>query len=328
MNYLLKAGVAVIVCLPPVTLSAREPDPDTLRKQALQFFQPLPKKMPGSERDTPAQVNLGRKLFFETALSINNSQSCNSCHRVDNGLGGVDNEKTSPGALGKRGDRNSPTVWNAGLQFAQFWDGRAPNLVEQAKGPILNPIEMGLPDPKTAIRKLKQKGYGALFQQAFPDEKDSLTYDNLARAIAAFERTLITRDRFDLFLKGDSQVLSENELRGLDAFMSTGCTACHTGALIGGQMFQKAGLVNAFPNTEDTGRYRETGNDTDKFLFKVPSLRNIGNTAPYFHDGSIDNLQKAVADMAWHQLGKKLDHFELENITAFLRSLDNTKTRE
>lgn len=311
-------------CALIVAPAATAADTNTLRAQANAFFKPLPSSMPGSEKDTPAKIALGEKLYFETALSVNGTQSCNSCHRVDNKLGGVDNLQFSPGApAGTVGGRNSPTVWNAGLHIAQFWDGRAPDLKAQAKGPILNPVEMALPNEQAAIDNLKKAGYESEFTQVFG--ANSLTYDNLAEAIAAFERTLITKDRFDDFLKGNNNALTAKELQGLQDFIGTGCIACHTGALLGGQMYQKMGLVNAYPNTSDKGRFDVTGNQADLYVFKVPALRNVAQTAPFFHDGAAATLEQAVRDMAWYQLGRKLEDDKVNSITAFLRALDNQR---
>lgn len=280
--------------------------------------------MPGADKDTPALISLGEKLFFEKRMSLNGSQSCNSCHRVDEGRGGVDNEPTSPGAEGKRGGRNSPSVLNAGFHIAQFWDGRAASLEVQAKGPILNPIEMGMPDPVTVINRLKAAPeYGPAFDAAFPGQAEPINYDNVAAAIAAFERTLVTHDRFDDFLKGDDNALSPAELKGLQTFVSTGCVACHSGPLLGASMFQKMGVVNPYTNDKDIGRFEVTKADTDKYSFKVPSLRNIALTAPYFHDGQAATLADAVRQMAWLQLGKKLSEDEVASIATFLGSLSD-----
>lgn len=285
------------------------------------FISPLPDKMPGAETDSAALIALGRKLYLDKRLSANNTQSCNSCHNVEGKGGGVDNQPTSPGAFGKRGGRNSPTVLNAGFALAQFWDGRAADLVAQAKGPILNPIEMAMPSEAEVVRKLKAtKDYPPLFDEAFTGAGDKLTYDNLARAIAAFERTLVTRDRFDDLLKGNDQALTALELKGADLFLKTGCTTCHTGPLIGGNQYMKVGLVNPYA-TSDLGRFDVTKDNDDKFKFKVPTLRNITLTAPYFHDGKIATLPEAVKKMAWHQLGKELKEDETAAIVAFLGSL-------
>jgi cytochrome c peroxidase len=180
------------------TLSASD-----LRAKAKAFVQPLPDKMPGAEKDTPAQIDLGQKLYFERRLSVNGKQSCNDCHMVDQNRAGVDNERTSDGAEGKLGTRNSPTTLNAGFHFVQFWDGRAKDLVEQAKGPVLNPVEMAMPDENEVVKRLEaDANYPELFKAAFPSEVKPISYHNFARAVAAFERTLITHDRFDDFLKG------------------------------------------------------------------------------------------------------------------------------
>ncbi len=297
-----------------------------LRAGALKVLAPIPEKMPGGENDTPARVKLGRDLFFEKKLSANNTQSCNSCHAVDHNRGGVDNEPTSPGAFGKRGGRNSPTVLNAGFHVAQFWDGRAKTLEDQAKGPVLNPGEMGMPSEAAVVEKLKaEKKYVGAFKKAFPGESDPVTYDNFAKAVGSFERTLRTHDRFDDFLKGDDKALTAAELKGLDTFLSIGCTTCHTGPLLGGNDYKKLGILNAYENTADKGRIEVTKEDYDEFVFKVPSLRNIALTAPYFHDGSQKTLEQTVQKMAWLQLGKKLSAEETSDLTAFLRALSDKK---
>lgn len=316
---LLTASAAVLLAQ-----AVHAADNSALRSQANMFFKPLPATMPGSENDTPAKIALGEKLYFETALSVNGTQSCNSCHRLDEKLGGVDNKKFSDGAIkGKIGGRNSPTTWNAGLHFVQFWDGRAATLADQAKGPILNPVEMAMPSEKAAVDALKKAGYSAEFDKAF-GQKNALTYDNLAQAIAAFERTLISKDRFDEFLKGADN-LNAQELAGLKAFMDNSCTMCHNGSTLGGQMYQKAGLVKAYPNQKDQGRFDVTGNEADKMMFKVPSLRNISKTAPYFHDGLATNLEDAVKIMGEYQLGRKIDDKTAADIVAFLKTLDNQR---
>jgi len=296
------------------------------RKPAMEVLGTIPDRMPGSENDTEAQVKLGKRLFFDKRLSKNNSQSCNSCHVVDQNRGGVDNEKTSPGAFGKRGGRNSPTVLNAGFHLAQFWDGRAETLADQAKGPILNPIEMGMPSEAEVVARLKgDKRYVSQFRSAFPKDKDPVTYDNLAKAIAAYERTLITHDRFDEFLKGGDKALTSREIEGLELFNQIGCTTCHNGPLIGGNGFRKLGIFEAYSNAADKGRIEVTKDEADEYVFKVPSLRNIALTAPYFHDGKHETLSSAVREMAWLQLGKKLDDQQVDAIVAFLGSLSDKR---
>jgi cytochrome c peroxidase len=292
-----------------------------LMKKGKSIFGTLPEKMPGSEKDTPELISLGKKLYMDVALSENNTQSCNTCHNILDKNGGVDNKKTSPGAFGKNGDRNSPTVLNAGFHVAQFWDGRAKDLFAQAKGPILNPVEMAMPREKVVEEKIGAiEGYKELFEKAFPGS-GSITYDNIAIAIAAFERTLRTTDRFDDFIAGNHKALTEKEQKGLETFITTGCSSCHNGALFGGKMFMKMGVVNPYENTEDTGKFKVTGQESDKYIFKVPSLRNVALTAPYYHDGGAPTLEEAVKQMAWLQLGKKLEAEDVSNITAFLNSL-------
>ncbi len=297
-----------------------------LLEQAKTIFSIMPKEIPEATKDTPELVALGESLYSEKALSINDQQSCASCHVLDNNRHGVDNLPTSPGALGKNGDRNSPSVLNAAYHFAQFWDGRAPNLKEQAKGPILNPGEMAMPSEKAVVSKISaMPKYKELFQKAYPQDKNSVTYDNLAGAIAAFERTLRTYDRLDDFLAGDFKALNKEEKKGLEVFVQTGCASCHAGSLVGGQMYRKMGMVNPYSNTKDLGRYNVTKDEADKFVFKVPSLRNVKNTAPYFHDGSAKTLEEAVTQMAWLQLGVKLDAEKVNSIVSFLGSLSDKK---
>jgi cytochrome c peroxidase len=321
LAHALTASVLVLA-----SVSASAATPAELRSSALKVLAPLPEKMPGSENDTPARVKLGRELFFEKKLSANNTQSCNSCHAVDKNRGGVDNEPTSPGAFGKRGGRNSPTVLNAGFHVAQFWDGRAKTLEDQAKGPVLNPGEMAMPSEAAVIERLKaEKKYVAGFKKAFPGEAEPITYDNFAKAVGSFERTLRTHDRFDDFLKGDDKALTAAELKGLDTFLTIGCTTCHAGPLLGGNDFKKLGILNAYENTSDKGRIEVTKEDYDEFVFKVPSLRNIALTAPYFHDGTQKTLEQTVQKMAWLQLGKKLSDQETSDLTAFLRALSDKK---
>lgn len=316
---LLSASAAAVLGASVSAVEAPKIDLAQLREQAKGVFGVLPDKMPGAEHDTPALVALGKDLFFEKRLSSNDSQSCNSCHAVDENRGGVDNEATSPGAFGKRGGRNSPTVLNAGFQMAQFWDGRAADLAAQAKGPVLNPIEMAMPDADTVVKKLGQvSSYQAAFKAVFGENQ--LNYDNVAKAIAAFERTLVTRDRFDDFQKGDDKTLTESELKGLNLFVSVGCVACHNGPLIGGNSYQKVGMVNAFKGA-DLGRFEVTKQEADKQKFKVPTLRNIAITGPYFHDGRGTNLAEAVREMAWLQLGRKLVDGDVDAIVAFLGTL-------
>ncbi len=296
-----------------------------LRERANSIFGKIPLQMKGADNDSPEQIALGERLYFEKALSINNTQSCNSCHNILDGGAGVDNLKTSIGALGESGRRNAASTWNAGFQFAQNWDAGAKTLAEQARLPILDPLEMAMPSGKKAVKQLKRAGYKKAFKLAFPGEARPLNYTNTTRALAAFQRTLITQDRFDLFLDGDEAALNDQEKRGLSLVLNKGCSICHSGPLMGGQFIIKMGLVNPYPNTEDKGHGEVTGRKQDDFLFKVPILRHIAQTAPFFHDGAATDLEQAVFDTGWHQIGIKFDSQQVSDISAFLRSLDNTR---
>ncbi|MFO0660700.1 MAG: cytochrome-c peroxidase [Polyangiaceae bacterium] len=273
------------------------------------------------------KIELGRMLYFETRLSKNQDVSCNSCHKLDSF--GVDGQPTSSGHKKQLGGRNSPTVYNAAAHFVQFWDGRAADVEAQAKGPILNPVEMAMPSEAKVVEVLKSiPEYVKAFEAAFPEEKDAVTYNNLAIAIGAFERRLSTPSKFDKYLAGDKSALNEAEKEGLSLFLETGCTACHIGSTVGGTMYQKAGLVVPWPNQKDQGRFEVTKKDEDKMRFKVPSLRNIEKTAPYFHDGSVASLDEAVKMMAKHQLGKDLKPEEITSIVTFLKTLTGDVPKE
>jgi cytochrome c peroxidase len=270
-------------------------------------------------------VNLGYHLYHDTRLSLEGNNSCNSCHNLN--TFGVDNLPTSKGDKGKNGERNSPTTLNAALHAFQFWDGRAKDVEEQAGMPILNPVEMNIPSKQFLVDRLKKIPlYQDLFKKAFPDNKDAITYENLQKAIGAFERKLITPSRFDKYLNGDKTALSLQEKKGLVAFFTNGCTQCHTGALLGGNQFQKFGVYAKYwehtgSKKIDEGRYTVTKDTNDKYLFKVPSLRNIEKTSPYFHDGSVASLDSAIKIMGRVQLGKEIDNEDTQNIVAFLKSL-------
>jgi cytochrome c peroxidase len=287
--------------------------------QLKQFFEPLPESIIDAQKNA-ALIALGKKLYLDPRLSVNDKISCNSCHSLSNY--GVDSEPTSPGHEGKRGGRNSPTTFNAALHIAQFWDGRAGTVEEQALGPILNPIEMGMPSEDAVVKKFKAiDEYKKLFAEAFSDQKDPLIYKNIGVAIGAFERTLLTPSRFDDFLKGDQDALNESEKRGLKKFVHMGCVNCHNGVAIGGNSFRKIGLVVPY-ETSDMGRFEVTGIESDKKAFKVPSLRNIAQTGPYFHDGSVETLDEAIRLMAKHQLGRDhVGHGMIRDIKAFLGAL-------
>ncbi len=303
-----------------VATAAHGESPAQLRQRASSLFGPLPQAAESKENPlTENKIRLGRMLYYDSRLSVNNTISCNNCHQLERF--GVDNEKTSPGHDGRRGERNSPTTYNAAFHVAQFWDGRARDVEEQAKGPILNPIEMGMPSEEAVVAKLENiPGYLPLFRAAFPEQDKPITYDNLARAIGAFERKLVTPSRFDDFLAGNDEALSAKERAGLGKFIDLGCVTCHNGPLLGGTMFQKLGLVKPYP-TKDPGRAQVTGNEVDRGFFKVPSLRNVAKTAPYLHDGSVATLPEMVKIMGEYQLGRTLSAQDIEEIVAFLEAL-------
>jgi cytochrome c peroxidase len=305
---------------------AGPPSDAELLKQAQALFQPLPQVFESrSNPVTAAKVELGRMLYYEPRLSKSNVISCNSCHSL--ATYGVDNLPTSIGHRWAVGSVNAPTTLNAAGQVAQFWDGRAPDVEEQAKGPILNPKEMGLAHAGVAVENIASiPEYVALFRRAFPDAATPVTYDNIARAIGDFERTLSTPGRFDRFLGGDPSALSAAEKRGLASFIETGCSSCHKGALFGGGSFDKFGLFRPYQELTgsrelDTGRFEQTSREQDKFVFKVAPLRNVERTYPYFHDGTVWGPEDAIRIMGEAQIGKHLTPEQVAGIWAFLRTL-------
>ncbi len=309
-----------IVALSAVLMIARDQvDKAAALADAETIFEVLPDQMPGSENDTPELIALGDQMFHDVRLSVNDRVSCASCHVLEGGRAGVDNLAFSIGTFGELTGRNSPTVLNAGFHFKQMWDGRFPDLPAQAKGPILDPIEMAMPDGDAVVEKLSTDAeLVEVFYGLFPDT--GLTFDNIAESIAAFQRTLITQDRFDDFLRGDLAALSNEEVEGLNLFVVTGCSACHAGPLLGGDSFQKMGVYAPY-DSDDLGIYGITGLERDKSMFKVPSLRNIELTGPFFHDGGVAELDEAVSVMARLSLGTELTDAEVESIVLFLKSL-------
>jgi len=299
---------------------------DSVMVLAKNVFQPLPAEAINPDNPLNAEkVALGKALYFEKQLSMNNTQSCNTCHNLN--TFGVDNKPTSPGDNGEPGVRNSPTTLNSALHFVQFWDGRMKDVEEQAGGPVMNPAEMNMPTEDEVMARLSKDGrYKTEFVAAFPKDKDPMTFENMRKAIGAFERTLLTPSRFDKFLQGDNQALTEQELKGLGTFMNTGCTACHVGALVGGSMFQKYPLFGTHleltgSTVDDPGRMQATMNEADKYMFKVPSLRNIAETWPYLHDGSVKELDKTVKLMAKAELNRELTDDQTNDIVVFLKAL-------
>ncbi|KEO73120.1 cytochrome-c peroxidase [Anditalea andensis] len=272
------------------------------------------------------RYELGKMLYYEPRLSINGTQSCNTCHDLN--TFGVDNLSTSPGAIeGRRGDRNSPTVLNAVLHDSQFWDGRAKTLEEQAKGPILNPVEMAISHEDILLERLAGiEEYVTRFANAFPEDANALSYDNLAIAIGTFESTLLTPSRYDEFMNKSFTALSEKEKRGFSIFIESGCQTCHDGPALGGIQYRRFGEINDFWTLnnkigKDKGMIMLTDNPGDLYKFKVPSLRNIEKTYPYFHDGSIWDLETSIHIMAKSQLNLDMTDEEIEDLVAFLKTL-------
>ncbi|OJX81871.1 cytochrome-c peroxidase [Magnetospirillum sp. 64-120] len=267
----------------------------------------------------PAMVELGKKLYFDPRLSKSGFISCNSCHNLS--MGGTDNLKTSIGDHWQEGPINSPTVLNSALNLAQFWDGRALTLQDQAGGPIANPGEMASTHTLALSVLQSIPAYVAEYKAVF--KSDKITVDGVTKAIAAFEETLVTpNSRFDKWLKGDKKALTSDELAGYELFKDSGCTACHNGAAAGGNTFQKMGVVEPYKTTSAAeGRVAVTKDEADRFFFKVPTLRNVELTYPYFHDGAATSLTQAVDTMGRIQLGKSFTKEENAKIVAFLKSL-------
>jgi cytochrome c peroxidase len=299
---------------------------EDLLARARQLFDPIPltpPALPGNPA-TPAKIELGKMLFFEPRISASHAISCNSCHNL--GLGGADAEPTSIGHNWQRGGRNSPTVLNAAFNLAQFWDGRAKDLEQQAGGPMVNPVEMASATERVVEQIKGIPGYSAPFAAAFPDDADPITQANVQKAIAVFEGTLITPNApFDRFLKGAADALAPVQKEGLALFIAKGCAECHNGPNVGGGMYAPFGVMIK-PGVEympanDRGRFAVTKDIEDQNVFKVPTLRNIALTAPYFHTGKVWDLRQAVALMGASQLGDQLNGEEIDKITAFLGSL-------
>ncbi|MEZ4662117.1 MAG: cytochrome c peroxidase [Caldilineaceae bacterium] len=283
-------------------------------------FGPLPALAETTDYEvTDALVDLGRHLWYDPRLSGDKSMSCNTCHPLDNY--GVDNMQFSLGVNGTTMRRNTPSAYNAALHLAQFWDGRRDTVEEQAIVPILAADEMGMPSPEQAKEIFSAiRGYQPLFAAAFPNDPDPINMVNMVIAIGAFERGLVTPSRFDLFLRGDYAQLNAQEQRGMATFVSLRCPTCHIGATLGGLSFKQIGEREPYP-FEDEGRFQVTGLESDKFVFKVPSLRNVTETAPYLHDGSLETLEEVIQFMTRHQLGKTVSDEEVADIIAFLGAL-------
>ncbi|MDH5256828.1 MAG: cytochrome-c peroxidase [Gammaproteobacteria bacterium] len=298
-------------------------------------FEPLPATppVPADNPMTAGKIELGKQLFFDPRLSLDGTVSCNSCHNVMSS--GTDNRSVSVGVGGLKGGRSAPTVWNAAFLSTQFWDGRAASLEDQAKGPILAHVEMAMPSADAAVARIKEiPGYVQSFKAVF-GEKNSVTYDNIAKAIATYERTLITPNSpFDRYMRGDKTAMTESAQRGMKEVESLGCTGCHSGAnfsgpelAIGDGFFQKFPMFSGskyekqYDLVSDLGRYNVTKQNQDKNVWRVPTWRNVGITAPYFHNGSVKTLDEAIRVMAKTQLDKTLNDKQVSDIESFLNSL-------
>lgn len=308
-----------------VALSSAALAADDLRAKATETFKPLPSTIPSVKDNpiTPEKISLGKSLFFDTRMSKSGVFSCNSCHNL--ATGGDDNLETSIGHGWQKGPRNAPTALNAVLNEAQFWDGRAEDLKAQAKGPVQAGVEMAnTPDQVIATLK-SMPAYPEAFKAAFPGEKDPVTFDNFAKAIEAFEATLITPAPFDSYLNGDDAALTDEQKKGVALFIDKGCSSCHNGVNVGGHGYYPFGVVET-PGGDvlpagDKGRFSVTKTADDSYVFRAAPLRNIALTAPYFHSGKVWDLRQAVAIMGTSQLGADLNDEEVTQITAFLESL-------
>jgi len=305
---------------------------DDLQARAKALFKPIPDKPPVLKGNpaTPAKIELGAKLYFDPRLSKSQIISCNTCHNA--GLGGADLQITSTGHGWQKGPRNAPTVLNSVYNIAQFWDGRAKDLAEQAKGPVQASVEMNN-SPDLVLKTLNSlPEYVKLFKAAFPADKSPVSFDNMAKAIEVFEATLITPDsRFDRYLKGNRKALDAKETAGLKIFMDKGCVACHGGLNLGGSGYYPFGVVakpaeNIMPRG-DKGRFAVTNTSKDEYVFRAPSLRNVAITGPYFHSGVVWNLKEAIDIMGSAQFGIEINAAETDALAAFLGSLTGKQPR-
>lgn len=304
---------------------AETKDASELLTDAKAAFQPLPPVPAPKDPAGAARVELGRRLFFENRVSMDGNVSCSHCHLPDRQA--TDGLPTAIGVFGKENPRNAPSVFNAALNFKQHWRGDRASLEEQAEKSLLGPASFGNPDQATAMGKLQAvPAYAEAFAKAFPGDKDPINSKNWGLAVAAFERTLLTPSKFDAFLAGDAKALSPAEQAGLRKFMDIGCVSCHGGVGLGGDTFHKFGIYSDYwketgAATPDKGRFDVTKDETDLYVFKVPGLRNVAKTGPYFHDGSVADLKKVVRIMGKTQLDKKLSDKDVADIVAFLGAL-------
>ena len=327
-SWLMQAGCVFSIALTLTSsgVGAATPDDEALLKLAQSTFKPLPKDMATAEFPvTPERVALGRMLFFDPRISLDGTVSCSKCHQPY--LYGTDALAKPIGVKDRQNPRNAPTVLNAALQFAAHWRGDRVNVEDQATKALIGPPSFGQPDFQAAMAKIKAiPTYPEMFHHAFPAEQDPITPENWGRAIGAYERTLVTPSSFDAYLAGNVEALTPAARVGLRKFIDTGCAACHSGVGVGGGMYQKFGVVEDYwqethSKMIDKGRFDVTNNAADTYQFKVPSLRNVAMTPPYFHDGSVATLPEAVHVMGKVQLGKDLSKQDVDTIVTFLGSL-------
>lgn len=319
--------LALLILAATLSVGARAGTDDAaLLKQAQQLFKPLPPDAGTAEHPIdPQRVALGRDLFFDPRISLDGIVSCSRCHLP--ALYGTDGLSKAVGVMARPNPRNAPTILNAALEFVAHWRGDRKDVEDQAKQALVGPPSFGNPDYAAAMAKIKAiPGYAARFAQAFPGEQEPVTAENWASAIGAYERTLLTPSPFDTYLAGDVDALPPPARAGLSTFIATGCMACHNGVGIGGGSFQRFGVVEDYWKATgskdiDKGRFDVTNRTEDLYVFKVPSLRNVAMTPPYFHDGSVATLPEAVRVMARVQLGKTLTDQDLSQIVAFLDNL-------
>ncbi|SJM31897.1 cytochrome-c peroxidase [Mesorhizobium delmotii] len=315
---------AMAVALVAATAFAAQFIPPDLRETALATFEPLPFTPALTNNPiTPEKIALGKALFFDPRLSSSGVFSCNSCHNL--ATGGDDNRETSIGHGWQKGQRNAPTVFNSVFNKSQFWDGRAEDLKAQAKGPIQAGVEMANTPHRVVETFKSMPQYVEWFHSAFPEEADPITLENVANALADYEGTLVTPAPFDAFLNGDDTAIGPEEKQGLALFIEKGCSSCHSGVNLGGEGYYPFGLVekptaDVLPEN-DKGRFAVTNVPEDSYVFRVPSLRNVAITAPYFHSGKVWDLREAVAIMGTTQLGQELTQIEIDRIVAYLHSL-------
>jgi len=305
---------------------ARSAGDQDLMKRARQVWGALPSAMPSDQNPiTPAKVKLGKMLFYESRISIDGTVSCAKCHPI--GLYAADGLKKAIGNNCRELPRNSPTIFNAAIQISQHWNGNRSSVEDQAKQSVVGPPAYGMPSYEAVEKILRgMPEYVRLFREAFPAGSEAVTMDNFAGAVGAFERTLVTPAPFDDFVQGQSGALTEQQKRGLTAMLEAGCLSCHSSPYGGGQMYRKFGVFAPYwdytkSSPVDEGRFTVTKNEADKYVFKVPVLRNVAMTRPYFHDGSVDRLEQAVWIMAKVQLGKELTKEQAGDIVSFLGSL-------